>query len=114
MLGEQTLQQLLAAAGLAAGDCILGEILAENPLVSNWQLNGIDLSQFPISAIPGISQSAIGNFAEWNRMRRLIWLTLPSIFGLSLFVEKAPILSVRFRFRITAVMIGFFWEGRDS
>ncbi|MBC1193260.1 MULTISPECIES: hypothetical protein [Microcystis] len=87
MLGEQTLQQLvaaipslgqravsqippvqqlLAAAGLAAGDRSLGEILAENPLVGNWQLNGIDLSQFPISAIPGISQAAIGNFADWG------------------------------------------------
>jgi hypothetical protein len=87
LLGEQTLQQLvaaipglgqravsqippveelLAAAGLAAGNRSLGEILAENPLLGNLQLNEIDLSQFSISAIPGISQAAIGNFADWG------------------------------------------------
>ena len=59
-------QQLLAAAGLATGNQSLGEILAENPLLGNWQLQEIDLSQFPISAIPGISQATIGNFADWG------------------------------------------------
>ncbi|MEO1396220.1 MAG: M23 family metallopeptidase [Cyanobacteria bacterium J06634_5] len=45
----------------------IGELL-NNPSISELPLNRLDLSQYPLTSIPGISESLLSEFDQWDSM----------------------------------------------